>query len=79
MDVPDEAFGHDLKYEAGIALIQSLLDSASKSGVEFNLKLTNTLETINRDQLPKNEKMVYMSGRALHPISIAGPKVAKRF
>jgi putative selenate reductase len=71
VDVPDEAFGHDLKYAAGVALITSLLESASKSGVEFNLKLTNTLETTNSDQnLPQNEKMVYMSGRALHPISI---------
>jgi putative selenate reductase len=71
VDVPDEAFGHDLKYEAGVALITSLLESASKTGVEFNLKLTNTLETTNLDQnLPDNEKMVYMSGRALHPISI---------
>jgi putative selenate reductase len=70
-DVPDEAFGHDLKYNAGVALIKSLLESASESGVQFNLKLTNTLETTNRDQnLPDNEKMVYMSGRALHPISI---------
>jgi putative selenate reductase len=71
VDVPDEAFGHDLKYKAGVALITSLLESASKTGVEFNLKLTNTLETTNLDQnLPDNEKMVYMSGRALHPISI---------
>ena len=71
VEVPDEAFGHDLKYDAAVALIKSLLESAAKSGVEFNLKLTNTLETNNNDQnLPKNEKMVYLSGRALHPISI---------
>jgi len=71
VEVPDEAFEHDLKYEAGVVLIKSLLESAAKTGVAFNLKLTNTLETANRDQnLPKNEKMVYMSGRALHPISI---------
>ncbi len=71
VDVPDLAFEHDLKYEAGLALIQSLRASAEKVGVEFNLKLTNTLETTNRDQnLPENEQMVYMSGRALHPISI---------
>jgi hypothetical protein len=39
--------------------------------VEFNLKLTNTLETLNQDQnLPDSEQMIYMSGRALHPISI---------
>jgi putative selenate reductase len=71
VEVPDLAFEHDLKYEAGLALIESLRARASKVGVEFNLKLTNTLETTNRDQnLPENEQMVYMSGRALHPISV---------
>jgi putative selenate reductase len=71
VEVPDLAFEHDLKYEAGVALIESLSSLAAKAGVEFNLKLTNTLETTNRQQnLPDNEQMVYMSGRALHPISI---------
>ena len=69
--VPDLAFEHDLKYADGVALIRALLADAEKSGVAFNIKLTNTLETDNQEQnLPKNEKMVYMSGRALHPISI---------
>ncbi len=69
--VPNLAFEHDLKYSDGVALIRSLLDSAKKTGVSFNIKLTNTLESSNQEQnLPKNEKMVYMSGRALHPISI---------
>ncbi len=71
VEVPDEAFAHDLKYDAGVTLIKNLQKCAAKTGVEFNLKLTNTLETTNHDQnLPKNEKMVYLSGRALHPISI---------
>ncbi len=71
VEVPDLAFEHDLKYEAGVALIKSLRAGAEKVGVEFNLKLTNTLETTNDHQnLPENEQMVYMSGRALHPISI---------
>lgn len=69
--VPDLAFEHDLKYDAGVDLIKSLTECAEKTGVAFNLKLTNTLETTNvRQLLPKNEEMVYMSGRALHPISI---------
>jgi putative selenate reductase len=69
--VPDLAFEHDLKYPDGAALIRSLLTSSEESGVAFNIKLTNTLETSNQEQnLPKNEQMVYMSGRALHPISI---------
>ena len=71
VDVPDEAFEHDLKYEAGIALIKSLQASADKAGTAFNIKLSNTLETSNRHQnLPKDEAMVYMSGRALHPITV---------
>jgi putative selenate reductase len=69
--VPDLAFDHDLKYPDGVALIKSLLESAKKVGVEFNIKLTNTLETTNEEQdLPDSEQMVYMSGRSLHPISI---------
>jgi len=69
--VPDLAFEHDLKYADGLALIRALLAAAEKSGVAFNIKLTNTLETSNQEQkLPKSEQMVYMSGRALHPISI---------
>ncbi len=71
IDVPDLAFEHDLKYADAVKLIRSLLDTARAKGVAFNLKLTNTLETTNIDQkLPKTEAMCYMSGRALHPISI---------
>ncbi len=70
-EVPDEAFGHDLAYDDGVALIENLTAAARERGVTFSLKLTNTLETANTHQnLPKNEAMVYMSGRALHPISI---------
>ncbi len=70
--VPDLAFDHDLKYDDGVALIRALLADAEKTGVAFNIKLTNTLETTNQEQnLPKNESMIYMSGRALHPISIS--------
>ena len=70
--VPDEAFEHDLKYEDAIEIIKSLQKSADTIGVQFSLKLTNTLEAINTTRwLPENEKMVYTSGRALHPISIS--------
>lgn len=69
--VPDIAFEHDLKYEAGCDLIRALTDSADKKGVRFSLKLTNTLETVNAGRyLPEKEEMLYMSGRALHPVSI---------
>jgi len=69
--VPDAAFEHDLKYPDALALINNLQESAEKSGVEFGLKLTNTLEVENhRPVFPANETMMYLSGRALHPISI---------
>lgn len=79
--VPDIAFEHDLKYEDGIQLIRNLLAEAQKAGVEFNLKLTNTLETTNnKDLLPDTESMVYMSGRPLHVISMnLAAKLQKEF
>jgi putative selenate reductase len=79
--VPDIAFEHDLKYEAGVALIKNLLVQAKESGVAFNIKLTNTLETRNdRGRLPESEQMVYMSGRPLHVISVnLAAKLQKEF
>ncbi len=71
LTVPDEAFGHDLKWDDAVAMIERLRITAVEEGVEFGLKLTNTLESLNIERfLPGSEKMVYMSGRALHPISI---------
>jgi putative selenate reductase len=71
INVPDEAFAHDLKYEDAVNMITSLQKSADSNGVEFALKLTNTLESLNSTNwLPQKEKMVYTSGRALHPITI---------
>jgi NAD-dependent dihydropyrimidine dehydrogenase PreA subunit len=69
--VPDEAFGHDLKYPQALELIASLSAAAKKAGVDFGVKLTNTLEVVNPGNLPENEKMLYLSGRALHPVSVA--------
>jgi len=70
-NVPDEAFGHDLKYPDAVKLIKNLRDASTEKKTQFSLKLTNTLESVNhKDVFPPNEKMMYMSGRALHPISI---------
>ncbi len=69
--VPDGAFEHDLKYHDAIKLINNLQQKASGKGVGFGLKLTNTLEVDNNKSVfPNKETMMYMSGRALHPISI---------
>ncbi|MCK5798708.1 MAG: FAD-dependent oxidoreductase, partial [Deltaproteobacteria bacterium] len=69
--VPDEAFAHDTKYPDAIAMIKRLDAQAKTSGLTFGLKLTNTLEVENhRDVFPAKESMMYMSGRALHPLTI---------
>lgn len=69
--IPDIAFEHDLKYPDALRLIENLKAAATKTGVFFGVKLTNTLESVNPLRgLPENEAMVYMSGRALHAISI---------
>lgn len=69
--VPDIAFEHDLKYDDGIAMIARLKALAEKEELYFGVKLTNTLESVNhRDVFSENEKMMYMSGRSLHPVSV---------
>ncbi|MHC1778573.1 MAG: putative selenate reductase subunit YgfK [Lentimicrobium sp.] len=69
--VPDIAFEHDLKYPDAVGIITRLQQTASKEGLVFGVKLTNTLESLNhKDIFPPNEQMMYMSGRALHPISV---------
>ena len=69
--VPDAAFEHDLKYENAVSIIKSLKAAAQKNNVFFGIKLTNTLESLNhRKVFNPEEKMMYMSGKALHPLSI---------
>ncbi len=69
--VPDEAFQHDLKFPEAVKIIRVLAKNAREAGVNFGLKLSNTLESVNhREIFPAKETMMYMSGRALHPISI---------
>ncbi|MEI6456932.1 MAG: putative selenate reductase subunit YgfK [bacterium] len=71
IEVPDEAFDYDLKYPDALEIIGELSAVSQKNRLEFGIKLTNTLETRNSGHLfNEKEKMVYMSGRALHPISI---------
>ncbi len=69
--VPDEAFGHDLKYPDAVRIIRSLQSTATENNLQFGLKLTNTLESLNNKNVFGNDiSMMYMSGRALHPLSV---------
>ncbi|MDD3860905.1 MAG: hypothetical protein PHW83_11960, partial [Bacteroidales bacterium] len=70
-NVPDIAFEHDLKYPDAINIIKALQSVAKKGNLQFGLKLTNTLESKNnKDVFGDAVDMMYMSGRALHPISV---------
>lgn len=69
--IPDIAFEHDLKYPDALSLIKNLKSTAEKEGLHFSIKLTNTLESLNHKEVfPVQETMMYMSGRALHPVSV---------
>lgn len=69
--VPDTAFEHDPKYDEALSIVKSLKRFAEESGVDFGVKLTNTLEVENKKHsLPENEELLYLSGRLLHPISV---------
>ncbi len=69
--VPDEAFAHDLRFDDAVKIIKRLSAIADDQKLHFGVKLTNTLESRNNKEVfPPNEKMMYMSGRALHPLSV---------
>jgi putative selenate reductase len=72
IEVPDAAFGHDPKFDDAMAMVKNLARVAQGRSNSFGLKLSNTLEVVNhRPVFPTNEKMMYMSGRALHPLTLS--------
>ena len=69
--VPDQAFAHDLQYPDALHIIKNLEKKAEGQGLEFGLKLTNTLESSNhREVFQEGVDSMYMSGRALHPLAV---------
>ena len=71
IEVPDEAFAHDPKWADAMAMVKGLAAAALATPFSFGLKLSNTLEVVNhRPVFPAGEKMMYLSGRALHPLTL---------
>jgi len=69
--VPDVAFEHDLEYSAAIPMLRALQGVARECGLHFGVKLSNTLEVENfRTVFDPAEKMMYLSGRPLHAITV---------
>jgi putative selenate reductase len=67
--VPDEAFGHDLKWADAVPMFHNLRGVAAAQDVTFGLKLTNTLEVENWRTVFPDDSMMYLSGRALHAVT----------
>ncbi len=71
IDVPDAAFEHDPGFDDAMTMVEHLRDVAGKADRSFGIKLSNTLEVVNhRPVFPSSEKMMYLSGRALHPLTL---------
>ena len=71
-EVPEAAFEHDLNYADALGIMGSLRAASAENGLQFGVKLTNTLESVNNKGIfDPSEGMMYMSGRALHPVSIS--------
>ncbi|MCC6131030.1 MAG: putative selenate reductase subunit YgfK [Acidobacteria bacterium] len=71
IDVPDIAFAHDPRFDDAMAMVRNLEAVAKGRDQTFGLKLSNTLEVVNKRRIfPPNEKMMYLSGRALHPLTL---------
>ncbi|MFC2108277.1 putative selenate reductase subunit YgfK [Candidatus Bipolaricaulota bacterium] len=67
--IPDSVFELDLAYDRALELIRSLQESAQANDVIFSVKLSNTLAMSNHRDVLAGEEM-YMSGRALFPITV---------
>jgi putative selenate reductase len=68
--VPDEAFGHDLRWEDALPMFARLRASAAGRGVAFGLKLSNTLEVRNWRGVFDRDPTMYLSGRPLHAVTV---------
>ncbi|MFO7532095.1 MAG: FAD-dependent oxidoreductase [Candidatus Limnocylindrales bacterium] len=68
--VPDAAFGHDLRYVDAVPMFHNLRRVAAAQDRTFGLKLSNTLEVENWRTRFDRDEMMYLSGRALHPVTV---------
>jgi putative selenate reductase len=68
--IPDEAFGHDLRWEDAVPMFSRLREAAAGRGVAFGLKLSNTLEVRNWRGVFDRDPTMYLSGRPLHAVTV---------
>lgn len=79
LSLDPESFEKDLQWEAARGMIARLIDRARSCGLEFGVKVSNTLPVnVLFHELPADQ--MYMSGVALFPLAIAVVrKVAEEF
>ena len=73
----EESFSHDLQLDRALEMLGRLMQLAREKQLTFGVKLTNTLGSVNNKGALPGEEM-YMSGRALFPISINVAAVLSR-
>lgn len=72
-------FRDDLQYADAVPMLKRLMSLAEQEKLQFGVKITNTFPVdIKAKELPGDE--MYMSGRALYPLSIAlAAKLSEEF
>ena len=74
-----ENFEKDLQYKDAVEILTRLMALAAKEKKQFGVKLTNTLGSVNDQGVLPGDEM-YMSGRALLPISVnVAAKLSRQF
>jgi putative selenate reductase len=73
LDFDSHHFENDLQFEDALPMFRRLQDLADNKTLNFGVKITNTFPVkIRQEELPGEE--MYMSGRALFPLSISVAK-----
>ena len=75
----DFHFKDDLQYEDAVPMLKRLMHTAQERNLEFGVKITNTFPVdVKQNELPSEE--MYMSGKALYPLSISlAAKLTREF
>lgn len=72
----EESFAHDLILEKAFEIVERSLEKAKERRLNFGIKVSNTLATINHTNL-KGE-MSYLSGRAIFPVSLEVAEIFRK-
>ena len=72
-------FEDDLSYADAVPMLTRLMEKADGLGLQFGVKITNTFPVdVKEGELPSEE--MYMSGKALYPLSISlAAKLSREF